>query len=376
MEIWENVSARKHVDLGELPPPDRGPLAYHRHLPGYAPTPLRSAPDIAERLGVAEVLVKDEAVRFALPSYKILGASWAVYRRLAELGLPVEPWTGPQDVRARLAETRRTLVAATDGNHGRAVARMADLLGFDARIYIPDDMVPARITGIEGEGAEVVVVDGGYDLAVDTAAKLEDATTIVISDTAYPGYDRVPRWVSEGYSTIFWEIDDALDQCLLPRPTVVAVQMGVGALAAAVVRHYRGGGDPSPPQVVGVEPDEAACVLAAARAGRMVELPGPQRSIMAGLNCGRASSVALPLLVQGVDRFVALDDEAAREAMRALAAAGVVAGESGSAGLAGMMALAEDGRLASDDRVLIVNTEGATDPEAYEQIVGRAVPAL
>lgn len=351
--ILDNPLGMPVVELGEFGPPDRTPLAFHRSLPGYAPTPLVQARGLARALGVAEVYVKDESSRLGLPSYKVLGASWAIERSLRALG----------------DDRPRTLVAATDGNHGRAVARMAAMRGWPARIYVPNDMVPARREGIAEEGAEVVVVDGDYDDAVDLAAAQADDDTLVISDTAYPGYTDVPRWVSEGYSTIFWEVDDALRAGDLAQPTVVAVQMGVGALAAAVVRRYRSGTEPWPRLLVGVEPLGSDCVLASVATGRLVEVPGPHRSIMAGLNCGRASPVAFPLVSTGIDVFLAVPDDAARRAMRDLAAEGVVAGESGAAGLAGLTALQD--RLRPDDRVLLIVTEGATDPDAYEQIVGR-----
>ncbi len=354
MRILSNPRADGPVDLGTFGPPDREPLAFHRGLPGYAPTPLVQAPGLASALGVADVYVKDESARLGLPSYKVLGASWAVQRAVAALG----------------DDRPRTLVAATDGNHGRAVAHMARLRGWPARIYVPDDMVPARREGIAAEGAEVVVVDGGYDDAVDLAAAQAGEDTLVISDTAYEGYVDVPRWVSEGYSTIFWEIEDELAARDLPGPTAVAVQIGVGALAAAVVRHHR----PGPALLVGVEPEGADCVLASVAAGGEVEVPGPHRSIMAGLNCGRPSPVAWPLVATGLDVLVAVPDAAARAAMRDLAAAGVVAGESGAAGLAGMTALAAagTGRPGPGDRVLLIVTEGATDPAAYREIVGAA----
>ncbi len=357
VRIVDNPRARQAVDLGAFGPPDRAPLAFHRSLDGYAPTPLRSAPGLAELLGVGDVYVKDESSRLGLPSYKVLGASWAIARTVAGLG----------------DDRPRTLVAATDGNHGRAVAHMAALRGWPARIYVPADMVPARVEGIAAEGAQVVVVDGGYDDAVDLAAAQASDDTLVISDTAYPGYTDVPRWVSDGYSTIFWEIDDALAERGLAPPTVVAVQMGVGALAAAVVRRYRSGLDDPPPLLVGVEPVGSECVLASVAAGELVEVPGPHRSIMAGLNCGRASPVAWPLVSAGIDVFLAVPDDLARQAMRDLAAQGVVAGESGAAGLAGLAALAaaRPGTLTHEDRVLLLITEGATDPAAYAEIVGR-----
>src|SRR5688500_12691742 len=173
----------------------------------------------------------------------------------------------------------RRLVAATDGNHGRAVARMARLLGWSATIFVPEGTVEARTSAIEGEGAEVVVVDGTYDEAVEVAAREADERTLVISDTAWPGYERVPRWVVEGYSTLFNEADDQVAEQGVAPFTHAVVQVGVGALAAAAVRRYRAGGPDGSAGVtmLGVEPADAACVQASLEAGDLVEVPGPHR---------------------------------------------------------------------------------------------------
>jgi diaminopropionate ammonia-lyase len=374
--LFHNEDAARSVDPGPFGEPTRDPLGFHRRLPGYEVTPLVDAPGLADRLGVARVLVKDESRRLELPSYKILGASWAIYREVVDV-FELQPgaWHDLAGLAAALRPAGSlTLSAATDGNHGRAVARVARLLGWKSHIYVPVGTAQARIDGIASEGATVTVVDGTYDDAVARAAQDARRRTLVISDTAWPGYDRVPRRVVEGYSTIFWEIEEQLARQDLPQPTAVAVQMGVGSLAAATVLHYRTG-DRTRPRLVGVEPADAACVLASVRAGEVAEVPGPHRSIMAGLNCGLPSPLALPLLADGIDDFVAVEDDAARQAMRDLAAAGVESGESGAAGLAGITALAGTGAAPGpDETLLLISTESATDPDAYEAIVGR-VPA-
>jgi diaminopropionate ammonia-lyase len=366
--------------------PTREPLAFHRRLPDYAPTPLVDARDLAAAFGLGRVWVKDESRRMSLPAFKILGASWATYRALARrLGDALAPWGTLDELVTQLAPLRPlTLITATDGNHGRAVAHVASLFGLQARIFVPAGTAEARIRGIESEGATVVVVDGTYDDAVARAAAEADDRRLVISDTSWPGYEEIPRWVAEGYSTIFWEVDDHLAARGEEIPDLVLVQIGVGALAAAVVRHYR---RPTAalgrPRIVGVEPTRAACALASCEAGRIVSIPGPHDSIMAGLNCGTPSPAALPWLTRGIDLFVAVEDERARQAVRELARVGVVAGETGAAGLAGLAELVtgDTGAVARaaltlDDttRVLILCTEGATDPTAYQRIVGVAAP--
>jgi len=375
VDLHVNERARRDIDPAPFQPPSQAPRGFHRRLPEYANTPLVEAPNLAARLGVARVFVKDESHRLTMPSYKILGASWAIYREVIDVfTLDPEPWHSVNELAYALRSAGHlTLSAATDGNHGRAVAHVAALLGWEATIYVPEGTVASRIDDIASEGATVMVVDGTYDEAVVRAADDASRNTLVISDTAWPGYDRVPRRVVEGYSTIFWEVEDQITADGLPQPTTVAVQMGVGSLAAAAVLHYRTG-DRVRPLLVGVEPVDAACVLKSVRAGRLTEVPGPHRSIMAGLNCGLPSPLALPLLRAGIDSFVAVDDEDARRAMRDLAGAGIESGESGAASLAGLTAAARAGRgdefgLSIDDVVLLVSTEGATDPEAYREIL-------
>jgi len=368
------------ADTGQdLEPAGRAPLGFHRRLPGYAITPLVDAPGLAGALGVGRVWVKDESWRLGLPAFKILGASWAVYRALERRSGGIGEWDDVEELRGRLGPLLpMTLAAATDGNHGRAVARMAKVLGLGARIFVPADMAAARIEAIESEGAEVVVVRGTYDEAVARSAEEADEHCLIISDTSWPGYEGVPRWVIDGYSTILWEVSDELGRRGEDGPTLVVVQIGVGAFAAAVTRHFRSPGVSPRPKILGVEPARAACALASAEAGGIVHLPGPHGSIMAGLNCGSPSVVAWPTVSRGIDLFVAIEDDRAREAMRMLAGAGIVSGETGAAGLAGLLALSQEegGRrtlgLTEETRVLVFNCEGATDPEAYGRIVAGA----
>ncbi|MFZ1996014.1 MAG: pyridoxal-phosphate dependent enzyme, partial [Solirubrobacteraceae bacterium] len=263
---------------------------------------------------------------------------------------------------------------------------MAALLGLDAAIYVPANTVSARIEAIAGEGATVTVVNGGYDDAIARSAQDASERCLVISDTSWEGYEEVPGWVIEGYTTVFEEIDEALGE--RRRPDVVAVPIGVGALAAAVVRHYWGppaasrasgssGSSGSRPRIVGVEPTSAACVLESVAAGEIVTLDHPQDSIMAGLNCATPSLIAWPSVSRGIDAYVAVPDARVPEAMRLLAADGIVAGETGAGGLAGMLALTQDSQLdaarralglGGDSQVLLLCTEGATDPEAYKRL--------
>jgi diaminopropionate ammonia-lyase len=331
-------------------------LPFHRKLPLYAPTPLVAAPGLAAKLGVRRVWVKDESSRLALPAYKILGASWATYRALERRFGEFAPWETVKDLARQLHPHRRLeLVTASEGNHGRAVARMARWLGLSANILLPASAAQARVERIRDEGARVTMVDGSYDDAVAAAARL-DGRNLVISDTGWEGYEQVPKWVVDGYSTLFREVNEQLAEAGELQPDVVAVQMGVGSLAAAVVRHYRQPGLAA--QVIGVEPSAAACVLESVRAGRLVDLPGPFDPIMGPLNCGRPSLVAWPFLKNGLSACVAIPTSRAEEAVKALGAEGVASSPCGAAGLAGLLEHRTELELSATSSVLVVSTEG------------------
>ena len=381
VEIFVNPAARAAVPTDVLGPTTSEPWEAHRSLPGYVATALHSCPQLATLLGVKSVLVKDESERLGLPSFKILGASWAALTEVQHAWCP--PSSEPVTLRSVAAALDRVqgrgLVAATDGNHGRGVARIATLLGLSATILVPAGTARSRIDAIASEGADVRVVDGTYDDAIAASAELADADNLVISDTSWEGYQNAPRAVINGYSTMFYEITDALVAQHLPQPDVVALQAGVGAFAASALRHFRTG-TPAQPKTVIVEPSGANCLLASARTGTPTLVPGPHTSSMAGLNCGLPAQLAWPTVVAGTDIFVAISDDYTERAMRALADVGIVAGESGAAGLAGLLALVETGNAAEIARagltaqscVLVINTEGATDPSNYRRVVGQA----
>jgi len=353
-------------------------LEFHKKLPFYAATRLVNAPATATRLNVQHVWVKDESSRLSLPAYKILGASWAAYRELETRFGPFQPWSNLDELKKQLIGIDITLISATDGNHGRAVARMAKWLGLKAHILVPDDMVHARRQAIQEEGAQIEIVNGTYDDAVAKSARMAGDKCLVISDTAWEGYERVPTWVVEGYGTIFREVDEQLKSLGEEQPHLVAVQMGVGSLASSVVRHYRSPNRTT--HILGVEPTHAACVLRSLEADGLKEVPGPHTSIMAGLNCGKTSLLAWPFLRNGLSGSVSVDDCFAEEAMRLLADDGIISGESGAAGIAGLLAVLANGtevntarqRFGIDHKssLLIISTEGATDPQAYARIIG------
>ncbi|MGZ3146035.1 pyridoxal-phosphate dependent enzyme [Lentzea chajnantorensis] len=314
-------------------PAPREVRAFHAGLPGYAPTPLVELPDLAAELGVGRLLVKDESDRLGLPAFKALGASWAVHRLLERVTAPV------------------TLVAATEGNHGRAVARMARLRGRAAHVFVPEAVHPQVVRAIAGEGARVTVVRGSYGDAVRAAA---EADGVLVQDVGWPGYEEVPGWVVEGYATLCAEVDEQLGRA----PDLVVVPVGVGSLAQAVITHYRS--TTAAPCVLAVEPETAACVTASLIAGEPVTI-GTSDTVMAGLNCGTPSTTAWPFLRNGLDAAVTVSDAECTKAAADLHTRNVHSGPCGAAPLAGLRA-APHGDLGLDSTsvVVLLGTEGTS----------------
>jgi diaminopropionate ammonia-lyase len=352
-------------------PPVESVRSFHQGLPGYRPTPLLTLPGLAARLGVGALQVKDESSRFGLGAFKGLGTSWAVHRLRAK-GLEFD-----------------TVSSATDGNHGRALAWTARSVGVRAVIFMTAHSAPPRIEAIRAEGAEVVLVDGTYDDAVRECATRSAASGWqVVADVGYPGYLEIPGWIAEGYGTLLLEYEDQRRVEGLAEADLVLVQAGVGGLLSAVVGHF--GQFARQPRLVAVEPVEADALLESALTPDATPAPssGSQRSLMACLNCGAVSLTAWPAVREGTDLFLSIEDGYAERAMRLLAwpEAGdprIVAGESGAAGLAGLLALKEHpgfaapreaAGLSASSVVLLINTEGATDPASWQRIVGDAAP--
>ncbi|MFF0730583.1 diaminopropionate ammonia-lyase [Streptomyces chartreusis] len=335
--------------------------AFHAALPGYSPTPLVELPAIARELGVGRVFVKDESRRLGLPAFKVLGASWAIHRVLAEHA--EHPGNAGDEAPGHL-----TLIAATDGNHGRAVAHTARLLGQRAHIFVPRGVHPRAVAAIAAEQARVTEIAGPYDEAVRHATEAADAPhTVLIQDTGWQGYERIPGWIVEGYATLCAEIDEQLAaHAVTSGPDLVAVPVGVGSLAQAVVTHYRSRPSGRAPALLSVEPANAACVLRSLALGEPVSVT-TGHTLMAGLNCGTPSGLAWPHLYGGLDAAVAVTDADSIRAADRLAALGVSSGPCGAATLAGTRAaLTGTGReerrtalgLDANSVVVLLSTEG------------------
>ena len=344
----------------------------YRQLAGFQvqPTPLFHLKGLALGSSITDIMVKDESSRLGMNAFKILGASYATARLLDQQRIGRDA----------------VLVCATTGNHGRAVARAARENNLAARVYVPVTTAAARVQAIEAEGARVVMVDGSYDDAVRLAA--EEAhrhAWTIISDTAWPGYEEIPRLIMAGYTRLMSEAEQ--QWAPEPPPDVVLVQAGVGGLAGAVVSWLCRRFGAQRPFTIICEPLTAACCLESARLGVPFAVQGRFNTRMAGLASGEVSTIAWPAIASAADAFVAIDDEPSFKAMRVLAHPTdgdpvIVAGASGACGLAVLLAVLSDERLRPvreasglnpNSRVMVINTEGATDPELYAQVLASAL---
>jgi diaminopropionate ammonia-lyase len=352
-----------------------------RHRENHAVTPLLALPALAQELGVAAIDIKDEGLRLGLGSFKALGGSYAVTRlvldaaserlgravNVAELQRP--------EVRAIAADM--TFACATDGNHGRSVAQGAKLVGARSVVFVHSGVSQQRVAAIESFGAEVVRVAGSYDDSGQEAARISDKNGwTVVSDTSWPGYERIPSLVMQGYTAMVREVLRQLPEL----PSHLFVQAGVGGVAAAVAGHFAVALADRRPKFVVVEPARAACVYESALLGRVVKIQHGEPTVMAMLECYEPSLIAWRVLSRVADGFMTVEEEDAVAAMKQLARPcgadpAVIAGESGGVGLAGLTASLKDYKtrdalkLGPQSRVLLINTEGATDPLRYAELV-------
>lgn len=395
-EIFENLHGRRG-DATRLPDllGVKGAEAARKAIascPHYALTPLHSLPGAAKRAGVAQVLYKDESLRFGLNSFKALGGAYAVALVLqqkvsAQLDREVSLADLANGTYKEITQ-RITVTCASDGNHGRAVAAGARVFGCGCTIFLHEGVSLGREQAITSYGASVMRTKGNYDDSVREAQSTADARGwILVADTAQAGDSRSMRMslrVMQGYQVLTSEILDQLALIQAPPPTHVFLQGGVGGLAGAVIAHLS---DALPanalPSFIIVEPKNADCLLQSAKADKPVGVTGDLDTLMAGLACGEVSLAAWPVLSRRADYFMAIGDEGVGPAMRMLAdgslGANIVAGESAVAGLAALLSLADVSsrglvRLNADSRVLLIGTEGATDPEIYRRLVMETGP--
>ena len=365
-----------------------GVRAFHRQLPGYRPTPLVRLEHLVRVWGFKDIFVKDEAFRFGLKAFKVLGGSYAVARLVCQkLGRPLSkvPYAQlvSEDVRKRIGQI--TLTTATDGNHGRGVAWAAERLGQRVVVYMPKGSVPSRVAAIRSHGATVKVTDLNYDAAVRLACrKAEENGWYVVQDTAWEEYTEVPLWIMQGYLTMCSETVDQF-RAEDSYPTHIFVQAGVGALAGAVVGHLAQVFQEPRPKFIIMEPDNAACILASAAAGdgQPHAIKGDLDTIMVGLACGEPNPLSWEILRDIPNAYVSCGNSVAANGMRILANplggdTSVEAGESGAVGIGlmellanhtGFETLKDDLEIGPDSTLLCFNTEGATDPVNYQKII-------
>lgn len=352
------------------------------HRETHKPTPLVSLPGLAQKLGVTAINIKDEGQRLGLGSFKALGGSYAVIRLVLEEAsrqfgriVEIDELEIPE---VKVIARTMTVACATDGNHGRSVAQGAQLVGAKCVIFVHANVSDLRIDAIARFGAEIVRVKGNYDDSVAEATRVAGKNGwITVSDTSWPGYERIPGFVMQGYTAI---LSEALRE--LPElPTHVFVQAGVGGIAAAVAGHLFVRLEDRRPFFTVVDPSRAACLFESAKAGHAVKVADDKPTVMAMLECYEPSLVAWRILSHAADAFMTVEDADAINVMKLLANPfaddpAIVAGESGGVGLAGLIKVAGDVALRQqiglgpDARVLLINTEGATDAALYERLVG------
>ena len=363
---------------------------FHRSFPQYSVTPLQNLSSLAKYLGVKNIFCKDESYRFGLNAFKVLGGSYAMGRYIAkELGRDISelPYNVLSSDKLREEFGQATFFTATDGNHGRGVAWAANRLGQKAVVRMPKGTTKTRFDNIAKEGATVTIEEVNYDdcvrMAAAEAAKTEHG--IIVQDTAWDGYEEIPSWIMQGYGTLVLEADQQLKEMGVERPTHVFVQAGVGSLAGAVVGYFAHKYKDNPPVMAVCEASAADCLYrsAVAKTGNLVNVTGDLQTIMAGLACGEGNTIGWDILKNHVDVFASCPDWMSAKATRIYANPlgddpHVVSGESGSVTM-GLVAaimtkpelkeLKEALKLDENSQVLLVSSEGDTDPDRYHEIV-------
>ena len=370
----------------------KGVRAFHASFSQYSSTPLVVLPGLAGALGIKSVCVKDESKRFGLNAFKVLGGSYAVARCLAErLNLPEQGLTKSQlhnpsaGAPAHSAAGNITFISTTDGNHGRGLAWTARELGYPCIIYMPKGSEPTRRNNILALGAQCSITDLNYDDTVRMSWQLaQEKGYVLVQDTAWAGYETIPAWIMQGYTTLAAEVLEPLQQAET-MPTHCFLQAGVGSFAAAITGFLLSSLGGKAPKFIVVEPRNADCFYQSALAGdgKAHAVSGDLHTLMAGLACGVPSTLCWELLRDYSTAFISSPDYMAANGMRILAApvsgdAAIISGESGAATTGVMHWLMQHPRaqvhrealqLGPEASVLLISTEGDTVPEVYRRVV-------
>lgn len=362
---------------------------FHKSFLEYKVTPLHSLNELAKEFGISNIWVKDESYRFGLNAFKSLGGSYAIGKYIAKkLNMDISELSfeilNNKEIKKKLGDL--TFVTATDGNHGRGVAWFANQIGQKSVVFMPNGSSEMRLNNIKKEGAIASITDLNYDDAVRLATKYADENNgIIIQDTAWDGYEEIPTWIMQGYVTLIDEAIDQINALNTGVPTHVFLQAGVGSFAGTVQGYleYLFGNDR--PITTIVEPNEAACIFKSAEINdkKPHAVTGFMETIMAGLNCGEPNTIGWNVLRDYSDMYISCPDYVAARAMRILANPldgdpKIVSGESGAVGLGilslileedGLKEIADKLNINKDSKILIISTEGDTDPENYKRIV-------
>lgn len=365
-------------------------MHFHKSFPQYDITPLQWLDGMARVLGIGQLCVKDESYRFGLNAFKVLGGSFAMACYIAdETSKDVSQvdysYLTSEKLRSEFGQA--TFFTATDGNHGRGIAWAANRLSQKAVVRMPKGTVEARFKNIQKERATVTIEDMNYDDCVRLAARqaAETPRGVIIQDTAWDGYEKIPGYIMQGYGTMAMEALEQLNTNGLDRPTHVFVQAGVGSLAGAVVGYFANRFPQNPPKFIIMEAQAADCLYQSALmgTGEIKNVDGDLQTIMAGLACGEANTISWDILRNHADVFVSCPDWVSANGMRMLAAPvlcdpQVISGESGAVGMGLLVSIMQDSELAdlkeylelsSSSAVLFFSTEGDTDPVNYRRIV-------
>lgn len=384
--VWNEKAAERREDISFFNVEEAGKARkFHNTFSMYQETPLVSLQNLAEKLQVKSIYLKDESKRFGLNAFKVLGASYAIANEIGRrIGKEITELSAEsilsKETKEKIGDI--TFVTATDGNHGRGVAWTANKLGQKSVVYMPKGSALERLENIRAEGAEAEITDMNYDDAVRLAQKMaEEKGWIVVQDTAWEGYEDIPRWIMQGYTTMGHEIMEQIPE----KPTHIFLQAGVGSMAGAMTGFFSNLYKEDKPIIVIVEPAKADCLFQTAKAddGKLHTVTGDMDTIMAGLACGEPCTIGWDVLKGYADAFIRCPEYAAADGMRILASPvkgdnAVTAGESGAAAFGCMANILMDQDLAEwkkllkldgNAKILCISTEGDTDQKNYQDVV-------
>lgn len=363
--------------------------SFHESFPVYTETPLRDMKNLAKELGLGEIYIKDESYRFGLNAFKVLGGSFALGNYLAKRlnssisEMPYKKLVS-EEIRKELGDI--VFITATDGNHGRGVAWTANQLKQHSVVYMPKGSAKERLDNIIAEGAEASITDMNYDEAVRLANSMaEEKGWVMVQDTAWEGYEDIPTWIMQGYSTMGYEAYEQLKSLGEEKPTHIFLQAGVGSMAGAITGLFSAIYGEDRPIISIVEPNKADCIYRTAEAndGKLHFVTGEMNTIMAGLACGEPCTIGWNILKDYADNFISCPDYTAAVGMRILGNPPkgderVISGESGAATLGCVAEIMTNENLAwmreklnlnENSKVLFFSTEGDTDKENYRDVV-------